>query len=203
MWSRAYGLGWGQCLGRGWYYPLIPYLARVKAKARQYNDFVVDKLTNSITNRISGDSLMTEVLLLSNSDLKLITKKNGWLFNWKKEFLATEKEVYKLTILHNEHIIQGLASISIKSDHIFLNLIESASFNRGENKLYEGVPGNLVAFACRLSFQRGFEGYVAFHSKTQLVKHYEKTLKAIHHGNQLMVVDTNAATELVNKYFKS
>ena len=146
---------------------------------------------------------MTEVLLLSNSDLKLITKKNGWLFNWKKEFLATEKEVYKLTILHNEHIIQGLASISIKSDHIFLNLIESASFNRGENKLYEGVPGNLVAFACRLSFQRGFEGYVAFHSKTQLVKHYEKTLKAIHHGNQLMVVDTNAATELVNKYFKS
>ena len=119
----------------------------MKAKARQYNDFVVDKLTNSITNRISGDSLMTEVLLLSNSDLKLITKKNGWLFNWKKEFLATEKEVYKLTILHNEHIIQGLASISIKSDHIFLNLIESASFNRGENKLYEGVPGNLVAFA--------------------------------------------------------
>lgn len=53
----------------------------MKAKARQYNDFVVDKLTNSITNRISGDSLMTEVLLLSKSDLKLITKKNGWLFN--------------------------------------------------------------------------------------------------------------------------
>lgn len=175
----------------------------MKAKARQYNDFVVDKLTNSITNRISGDSLMTEVLLLSKSDLKLITKKNGWLFNWKEEFAATEKEVYKLTILHNEHIIQGLTSISIKSDHIFLNLIESASFNRGENKLYEGVPGNLVAFACRLSFQRGFEGYVAFHAKTQLVKHYEKTLKAIHYGNQLMVIDTNAATELVNKYFKS
>lgn len=117
--------------------------------------------------------------------------------------MAAEKEVYKLTILHNEHIIQGLTSISVKSDHVFLNLIESASFNRGENKLYEGVPGNLVAFACRLSFQRGFDGYVAFHAKTQLIKHYEKTLKAIHHGNQLMVIDTNAATELVNKYFKS
>ncbi len=146
---------------------------------------------------------MTEVLLLSKSDLKLITKKNGWLFNWKEEFSAAEKEVYKLTILHNEHIIQGLSSISVKSDHVFLNLIESASFNRGENKLYEGVPGNLVAFACRLSFQRGFDGYVAFHAKTQLIKHYEKTLKAIHHGNQLMVIDTNAATELVKKYFKS
>jgi hypothetical protein len=146
---------------------------------------------------------MTEVLLLSKLDLKQITKKNGWLFNWKEEFLATEKEVYKLTIIHNEHIVQGLTSISIKSDHIFLNLIESAAFNRGENKLYEGVPGNLVAFACRLSFQRGLEGYVAFHAKTQLVNHYEKTLKAIHYGNQLMVIDTFAATELVNKYFKS
>jgi hypothetical protein len=175
----------------------------VKAKATQYNDFVIDKLTNSITNKISGDSLMTEVLLLSKSDLKLITKKNGWLFNWKHEFESTEKEVYKLTVLHNKHIAQGLVSISIKHDHIFLNLIESASFNRGENKLYEGVPGNLVAFACRLSFQRGYEEFVAFHAKTQLINHYEKTLKAIHYGNQLMVVETNAATELVNKHFKS
>jgi len=172
-------------------------------KAKHYNDFVIDKLTNSITNKISGDSLMTEVLLVSRSDLKLITKKNGWLFNWKQEFESTEKEVYKLTVLHNAHIAQGLISISIKPDHIFLNLIESASFNRGENKLYEGVPGNLVAFACRLSFQRGYEGFVAFHSKTQLVNHYEKTLKAIHFGNQLMVIETNAATELVNNYFKS
>ncbi len=175
----------------------------MKTKAKQYNDFVIDKLTNSITNRISGDSLMTEVLLLSKSDLKLITKKNGWLFNWKKEFESTEKEVYKLSILHNEHIAHGLICISIKPDHIFLNLIESALFNRGENKLYEGVPGNLVAFACRLSFQRGHEGFVAFHAKTQLVNHYEKSLKAIHYGNQLMIIETNAATELVNKYFKA
>ena len=157
----------------------------MQEKTKQYNDFVIDKLTNSITNRISGDSLMTEVLLLSKSDLKPITKKNSWLFNWKQEFEATEKEVYKLTILHNEHIIQGLISISIKTDHIFINLIESAAYYRGESKLYEGVPGNLVAFACRLSFQRGYEGFVAFHAKTQLVNHYEKTLKAIHYGNQL------------------
>ena len=99
--------------------------------------------------------------------------------------------------------MQGLVSISIKPDHVFLNLIESAPFNRGEKKIYEGVPGNLVAFACRLSFQRGFEGFLAFHAKTRLIDHYEKTLHAIHYGNHLMVVDNNAATLLVNKYFKS
>lgn len=179
------------------------YIAYVSTSGKQYNNFVIDKLTNSIINRISGDSLMTEVLLLSKPDLTRITKKNGWLFNWKQEFDSPEKEIYKLTILHNQNIIQGLASISIKPDHIFLNLIESALFNRGEGKLYEGVPGNLVAFACRLSFQRGYDGYVAFHAKTQLITHYEQTLGAIHQGSQLMVIDTNAAIELVNKYFKS
>jgi hypothetical protein len=84
-----------------------------------------------------------------------------------------------------------------------MNLIESAQFNRGEDRMYEGVAGNLVAFACRLSFQRGHEGYIAFHSKTQLIEHYSKTLKAKHHGNMLMVIDTHAAIELVDRYFKN
>jgi len=43
-------------------------------------------------------------------------------------------------------IIQGLLSISDYEDHIFMHLIESAPFNFGKPKLYEGVPGNLVAF---------------------------------------------------------
>ena len=73
----------------------------------------------------------------------------------------------------------------------------------GKDKLYEGVSGNLVAFACRLSFQRGNDGFVAFHSKTDLISHYIKTLGALHQGNQLMVIETEAATKLVNKYFKS
>jgi hypothetical protein len=38
-------------------------------------DFVVDKLTNSILNTISGDSFSTEVLRLTLGDLKQLTKK--------------------------------------------------------------------------------------------------------------------------------
>ncbi len=59
-----------------------------------------------------------------------------------------------------------------------MHLVESAPFNKGKAKVYSGVPGNLVAFACKLSFQRGHEGNVSFLSKTQLVGHYEKTLGA-------------------------
>jgi hypothetical protein len=84
-----------------------------------------------------------------------------------------------------------------------MHLVESAPFNKGKSKVYSGVPGNLVAFACRLSFQRGFEGNVSFISKTQLIDHYIKTLGAFHFGGRLMIIETQAALKLIDKYFKN
>ncbi len=84
-----------------------------------------------------------------------------------------------------------------------MHLVESAPFNKGKTKVYSGVPGNLVAFACRLSFQRGFEGNISFISKTQLIDHYLKTLGAFHYGGRLMIIETQAALKLIDKYFKN
>lgn len=165
-------------------------------------DFIIDRLTNSILNTVSGDSFQTEVIRLSKTDLKHIAKIKGWNFNWKSEFDDIKKEVYKLTILNNSNIIQGLLSLSIEQDHVFINLLESASFNIGRNKIYEGVAGNLVAYACKISFQRGFDGYVAFTAKTKLIDHYEKTLGAYHFKNQRMIIETLPARILVEKYYK-
>jgi hypothetical protein len=114
-----------------------------------------------------------------------------------------EREVYKLTTTENKNIIQGLISLEMRLDHVYMHLVESAPFNKGKEKVYEGVPGNLVAFACRLSFQRGFEGNVSFVSKTQLIKHYVETLGAFHAGGRLMIIETRAALNLIDKYFKN
>jgi len=165
-------------------------------------DFEVDKLTNSIENIITGDSFATDITIISIADLKTVTKKNGWQFNWKLEFKHPEKDVYKLTIVNNQSVIQGLISLEIKSDHVYMHLVESAPFNKGKLKVYAGIPGNLVAFACKLAFQRGHEGNVSFFSKTQLVQHYIDTLGAIHVGGRVMIIDTNAALKLINKYFQ-
>ena len=139
-------------------------------------EFIVDKLTNSIENVQSGDSFQTEVSLLTSTELKNIAKKNGWNFDWKAEFKQPQREIYKLTIVNNSNIIQGLVSLEVKSDHVYMHLIESSPFNIGTNKVYLGVPGNLVAFACKLSFQRGGDGYVSFIAKTKLIDHYIKLL---------------------------
>ena len=175
----------------------------MKKDKEYYLDFIIDKLTNSIENTVSGDSFQTEVSILTTKDLKQSTKKSEWQFDWKKELANNSREVYKLAIVNNPNIMQGLISFTIKSDHIYMDLIESAPFNLGRNKIYEGVAGNLVAFACKVSFQRGFDGFLSFTAKTKLIEHYEKTLSAYHFGNHLMILETKASSILVEKYFKN
>jgi hypothetical protein len=164
-------------------------------------DFIVDKLTNSIENVVTGDSFKTEISVLTKSELKLVTKKNGWVFDWRKELREPARDIYKLTIIGNPLVIQGLMSIEVKEDHVFMHLVESAPYNKGKSKMYSGVPGNLVAFACKVSFQRGHEGNVSFISKTQLIDHYEKTLGAFHFGGRIMIIETVAALKLIDRYF--
>ncbi len=182
---------------------IILYIYNVKKAKEIPLYFIVDKLTNSIQNTISGDSFQTEISRFTYTDCKQVQKKQGWTFNWKLELDNEINEVYKLTIIGNPNIIQGLLSIRRESDHIFMNLLENAPFNLGKHKLYEGVAGNLVAHACKLSFQLGFEGFIAFTAKTRLIGHYEKTLGAFHLGGHKMIIPTHAAKILTNKYFKS
>lgn len=103
--------------------------------------------------------------------------------------------------MNNPDIIQGLISMEDKVDDLFVNLIENAPFNVGKKKLYEGVPGNLFAFACKLSWDNGNQGIVSFVSKTKLINHYELTLGAIHLGNHQMVIYPHEALKLIKKYF--
>ena len=161
----------------------------------------IDKLTNSIVNTISGDSFPTDVHPLGKTDLKNVTKKSGWLFNWLSEFRFADRQVFKLTIRNNPDIIQGLVSISDYNNHYYLHLVESAPFNLGESKLYEGVPGNLFAFACKTSWDKGYQGFISFTSKTKLLTHYEKTLGATHVGGQKMVIFPQEALRLIKKYY--
>ncbi|HLG38699.1 MAG TPA: hypothetical protein VI461_03485 [Chitinophagaceae bacterium] len=97
-------------------------------------DFIIDKLTNSIENIVTGDSFTTDIALITPADLKTVTKKNSWQFDWKLEYKQPHREVYKLTIINNQSVIQGLISVEIKSDHVYMHLVESAPFNKGKSK---------------------------------------------------------------------
>ena len=165
-------------------------------------DIEIDKLINSIENIVSGDIFDTDIFQLSSKDSKQINKAD-WQFKWQEQLKLTDRETYKLVIKDNPKIIQGLISLTNQGDHIYMHLIESAKFNKGKTKIYAGVPGNLVAFACKLSFDKGYDGYLAFDAKTVLVNHYQDTLFATHFRGTKMVIETPAANRLIMQYFKS
>lgn len=97
-------------------------------------DIKIGKLTRSIENATTGDSFKTQVLELTPTDIKSL-KKADWLFDWKTEAKQLDKKVYKLVIIGNPSIIQGIISLQDRGDHIFMPLIESNKFNKGAKKV--------------------------------------------------------------------
>lgn len=58
------------------------------------------------------------------------------MFDWKFEYKQPQRDVYKLTIVNNQQILQGLISLEVKEDHVYMHLVESVPFNKGKAKMY-------------------------------------------------------------------
>lgn len=167
--------------------------------------FLIDKLTASIEERLTGKNFETDVLPVTSPEIKGIHKKDGWYFNWKAEYKEPSRQVFKI-VKQGDRKIQGLISLKLVEDqqYVEMYLIETAPHNFGSNKEYFGVAGNLVAFACKISFESGFGGFVAFTAKTELIHHYVQTLGAqVIYGKNRMAIFPEAAGKLVNSYFRN
>ena len=165
-------------------------------------DIVIDALTESVVEVSSGKIFKTEVTEATIIYLNSIHKKNGWKFNWKKEKKEINRLLYKLVLKSNTSILLGLISLETKEDHIHIHLVEKNPNEFGISKKYEGIGGNLFAFACKYSQEIGFDGVVAFFAKTNLIHHYSVTLRASLFKNQKMLIFKKDAEFLINKYFK-
>ena len=161
-------------------------------------DIEVDRLTNSIEEVGTGRKLDTSIERATRSDLKGLGP--GWKFEWLAEL--RRHEVYKLVVPELDDEIHGLVSLSREADHVFTHLVENHPLNVGREKRYEGVAGNLFAFAAKLSFELGHQGFVCFVAKTQLIGHYQKKFGAQRMGRgPRMHLDTTAAQTLMRSYF--
>ncbi len=168
-------------------------------------EFYIDEITNSIQEIATGNTFETEMVLVKPEEIKSLNKKEGWLFNWNKEFKEPGRLLYKL-VLQNDTTIQGLISIEPIPDQLYveMHLIENAPHNHAGRKQFAGVAANMVAFACKTSFDLGFDGFVAFTAKTRLINHYVETLGAqVIYSSNRMGIFTSAARNLVNSYYKN
>jgi len=72
------------------------YLCTMRKHKETGLDFVVNKLTNSIENVVTGDSFATEVAVLLQEDLKTVTKAKGWLLIGKQNSKTPSKKPINL-----------------------------------------------------------------------------------------------------------
>ncbi len=158
----------------------------------------IDALTNSIQDRATGESLETMFRPAQYNDIASL---EDWAFSWVQAL--KDHEVYIMTTRQNPDWIQGMIALNVEKAFVFVHLVENSPSNRGKNAIYKGVGGNLSAFACQLSFDKGCDGYVVFEAKTALIAHYQQVLGAKHITKHRMYIDTPAATQLIHQYFKS
>ncbi|MFM9960427.1 MAG: hypothetical protein ACKV2Q_04295 [Planctomycetaceae bacterium] len=161
-------------------------------------DALIDKLTNSIEEVATGRTLVTDVQRATRSDLKSLGPE--WQFDWAKEL--GHAEVFKLVVPEVGKEIHGLISLSREADHVFVHLVENHPRNVGRRKQFAGVAGNLFAYAAKISFDLGHDGFVSFVAKTELIDHYRRTLGATCIGRgPKMYIDSRAAKKLIESYF--
>ena len=161
----------------------------------------IDVLTESVVEIKTGKIFKTKMVQTDKDFLNTIHKKNGWKFNWKKEAVQKDRNIFKLTLKNKSNYLLGLISIEKKDDHVHIHLVENSPENIGKSKRFAGIAGNLFAYACKESFKNGFEGVVSFYAKSQLIEHYSLTLNASLVSQNKMVITEKNAYLLFRKYF--
>ena len=162
-------------------------------------DILIDKLTDCLVERSTGEQVETEYRLrtapIKPKDYK------GWKFDWSK----TEKNgynIYELFIAGDNNTVQGRISVKVDGGVADVEIVETAPHNYGHLGKYEGVGGHLFAVACQISMEAGCDGVVAFTSKTSLVKYYKRALNAVEIADRRLVIFEDAAEILLDKYIR-
>ncbi len=147
----------------------------------------------------TGEGIEAIIERLSKEEIRKLKGKKEFTFDWSLEI---ENDVYKIRLIEKKEVLGLMSLIDYAEEfRIHINLIESSKNYRGKNKLLKNIPGCFIAFACQLSFKKGYEGFVSLVPKTELVKYYKNTYGFEQMGTQ-MAVYYEVSNSLIEKYLE-
>lgn len=150
-----------------------------------------------IVKASTGERVEIDIDLVEGRDYKNLTA-TKYFFKWKYE---SAYEVYKLRIKGQEDIL-GVVSMEkvVHEERIEIRLLATSRENMGKEKIYDGIAGNLIAYACRLALKEfGAGTAVTLFPKTELIPHYVNCYGMIPAGRHLMLLGDNLF-EILKKY---
>ncbi len=123
-------------------------------------------------------------------DFKILTRK-CFSFEWKT--FKNSMAIYTLRIEGEDGILGVMGLVDWQEEQrIEIKLLSTSIENIGKLKIYEGIAGCLIAFACRLAVSKyGPEACVSLVPKTALIRHYMEKYNMQHAGWQLYLVGIN------------
>lgn len=142
---------------------------------------------------------------VSAEDLKQLTRKR-YFFNWTEA--AKKATLYKLQIEGDDDIKGVMGLIDYPTEQrIEIKLLTASKENvilkhekRSKNKAYDGIAGNLIAFAAREAVGRyGAMACVSLIPKTGLKAHYINEYGMMDAGSQVFL-ELNPLRQIIEKY---
>ena len=133
-------------------------------KDRQVLYFSSNFVGMKVIRSKDGTELDVQINRMDDVQLLALTNYPDLSFDWS---LEVGNEVYQLSMLLRPAHPLGLMTVSTRKNMlvVYIDQIEATKPNRRREKLYIGVAGCLIAFACYLSFERGFNGSVVLEPK--------------------------------------
>ncbi|CAH1000958.1 hypothetical protein LEM8419_01970 [Neolewinella maritima] len=145
----------------------------------------------------SGRTLASAIETVSGADYRWIADTPHFRFNWKKE---SANEVYKMFLVDEDEILDLVSLTDGPEEYrIHLDLIETSEEHRGEKKTISNIAGCLIAFACKLAFERRYDGFVSLQPKTKLIDLYQERYHFRQYGHYLGV-EQELARKLIEEY---
>jgi len=118
----------------------------------------------------TGEKHSVDILPVEIDEFKTL-RKERYFFNWKIE---KNQEVYKLQIKGSSDIL-GLVSMErIPQEwRIHIRLLTVSKENKGNEKKYDKIAGNLIAYIAKIAISEfGELACVSLRPKSQIAQHY-------------------------------
>jgi len=150
-----------------------------------------------IVEASTGKICTIEVFPVENADYKSLPK-DRYFFNWKSE---SKEEVYKL-VIKGQNDILGLVSIErIPSEwRIHIRLLTVSIENKGKEKLFEKIAGNLIAYVAKIAVADfGELACISLRPKSSIAQHYINTYNMNVTGMTLSL-EVPEIINLINQY---
>lgn len=150
-----------------------------------------------VINQSTGEKHQIGISLVEGDDFKKLTK-TRYFFHWKTE---QKFEVYKLCIKGTNDII-GLISLEQIPEEwrIHIRLLTVSIENKGRNKKYQRIAGNLIAHASKIAVKKYAEyACVSLRPKTEIALHYVNKYD-MRMTSMTLSIEVPEILNLINKY---